>query len=181
MRLAIIDGSVLTAVLRRMHQAPRGLLGSAFWRFGDELVLSWTTYEEPVPAQVEPDPPGPLMVPGDAMAQLAAGIDLVGEVVIDYDPSRDRLRIGPHALPATPAAPTLPFTLPLDARPRDLLQRVLTEAPEALAAAGYESESEDLSARWSSSLDAAAEALEWTGLTGVDIEAALVEALTQTR
>ncbi len=177
MKLATIDGPALTDILRRMGHAPRQLLGSAFWRFEDDLIVSWTTYEEPVSARVEPDPPGPLMVPGDAMAQLAKGIDLTGDVVIEYDVAQARLRVGPHSLPATPAASELPFSLPLDARPRELLQRVLTHAPEALAAAGYEAEAEALGARWASSLDDVAEALDWTGLTRSDIEAALVEVL----
>jgi hypothetical protein len=175
MRLAIIDGSTLTAALRRMSAAPRGMSGAAFWSFGDELVIRWTSYEEPLPITAAVSLPEPLQVPGDVMEQLATGIDLEGPVEVVWDAPGGRLRIGPHALPAA-RSPAPPFTLPLDARPRDLLPHLLRDAPAAVAA-GYAQEAEALTARWEETLDAVTEALAWTGLTRSDLEAALVEML----
>ncbi len=168
MKLATIDGAQITTTLGRMARAPRRMLGSAFWSFREELVLSWTTYEEPLDAHVIATLPTPLMVPGDVMAQLGMGIALEGPVDLAWDPDAARLVVGPHRLPATPSEP--PFQLPLDARPRDLLPHLLVR-PETLPPAGYAAEAEDLQRRWDASLAAAAEALAWTGITRSALEA----------
>ena len=174
MRLATIDGEALSKALRLMARAPREMLGSAFWCFGDELVIRWTTYEEPLDAQIESTLEAPLMVPGDAMAQLCARVELRGDVPLEWDPEGTRLVLGPHRLPATPSEP--PFQLALDARPRDLLPHLLVR-PETLAPAGYAAEAAALRKRWDGSLAAAAEALAWTGLGVGALEAVLVAAI----
>ncbi|MFH1529894.1 MAG: hypothetical protein ABIK09_04060 [Pseudomonadota bacterium] len=177
MKLATVDGSMLTVILVQMAQAPRRLLGSAFWCFGEEIVIRWTSYEQPLAGEVESALPSPLMVPGDVMAQLGAGINLEGAVDIEWEPERARLRIGPYRLPAIPS-PEPPFVLPLDAGPRDLLRRLLLSSREAVTAAGYGVEAEEVDVRWRKGLAAATEDLAWTGLTRQDLEAALSEVLT---
>jgi len=174
MKIGTINGAALTDALKQMGKAPRRLLGSAFWCFGDEVIVSWTTYEHSLDAHLEVPSAGPFMVPGDVMAQLCRRVALKGEVTIEWDATRARLQLGSHSLPAIQVAPERPFVLALDARPRELLRQALVQSPESLAEAGYGTEAEEIMKRWQRSLDAAHEALAWTGLTKGDIEAALL-------
>ena len=77
MRLATADGETLTTALRQMSAAPRKLSGSAFWYFNrDQLVIKWTSYEQPVDIRDGTPLAGAIVVLGRAMNQLGAMMDL---------------------------------------------------------------------------------------------------------
>lgn len=178
MRLAIVDGETLTLVLRQMSDAPRQLSGSAFWSFSEQqVVIKWTSYEQPIDVQGGILLPGLVMVPGRVMNQLGAVVDLKGETEIQWDSERGRLRIGMHSAPGTLVDSEPPFELPLDARERDLLKQWLRWRTEQVSQAGYGDETSDIETRWDQSIERAASAFAWTGLSQEMVRAVFAEVL----
>lgn len=179
MRLATLHGETLTAALREMASAPRTLTGSAFWSFGeDRLVLSWTSYEQTIDVRGGAPLEGAIRVPGRLMNQLGAVVDLKGDTEIQWLAERDRLRVGSHLVPASHVGEGPEFSLPLDARERDLLKELLRRGMECVSLAGYEEEAGAVEARWDKSLTAAASVLGWTGLSRRVLEAVVAEVMT---
>ena len=177
MKLATADGRALTLFLRQITKAPRNLLGAAFWSFGEELIVRWTSYEQPVEAHVETPVGGPIMVPGKAMNQLGAIVDLEGETQIGWDAERGRLRVGIHSLPATMMDSEPTFSLAVDAEEKDLLKEMTKRSYDEVEGAGHIKEMNEALERWSSSIQAASEALAWTGMTREAIEVIIAEAI----
>jgi len=178
MRLATADGETLTTALRQMSAAPRKLSGSAFWYFNrDQLVIKWTSYEQPVDIRDGTPLAGAIVVLGRAMNQLGAMMDLKGEIEIHWDRDRDRLRIGIHSVPASHMQRRPPFELPLDAREKDLLKQRLRWGQEQVSLAGYAEEIDEVEARWEKSIETAATSLAWTGLSKEKLRAVLSEVL----
>ncbi len=139
-------------------------MGTAFWTFREEIHIEWTTYEQPVEAQIEVPLAGTLAVPGNAMKQAGATLSFVGPVEVSWEPDDERLRLGPHRIPARLAPSGPRSALPVDAGDRQLLKVLLETSREELLRSGYEEDVDVVEARFSEGLDQAVEALAWTGL-----------------
>ncbi len=177
MRLATVDGHELSLALREMSQAPRTLLGSAFWCFDEELTIHWTSYRQAVDARIEASLVGPVRVSGETMKQLGVIVALEGETHVVWDDERQRLRVGVHSLRAEMVDSAPGFTLALDAGEGELLKELLGRGRRQVDEAGYHQEAEAVVQRWEESLRAAWEVLAWTGVSRDAVRAHLEEAL----
>ena len=177
MHLATVDGDVLTKALRAMAGAPRELLGTAFWTFRGEIRVEWTTYEQPIEAQIEVALAGALAVAGRHMKQAGLALSFEGPVEVTWEPDQGRLGLGPHRLPARLAEPGPRAALPLDAGDRDLLRALLASSAADLRRAGYGEDVERVEGLWREGLDQAVEALAWTGIDRRVLDALLTAAL----
>jgi len=122
---------------------------------------------------------GSVRVSGRVMNQLGALADLKGEVEIQWHEDRNRLRIGIHSVPGTHVNTEPKFSLPLDARERDLLKQMLRWGSEQTVEAGYQEEVGEVEVRWKKSLKTAASALEWTGLSRRVLDAVVAELIVK--
>ena len=175
MKLATVDGHELSLALQQMAQAPRSLLGSAFWLFDEALTVQWTSYLQAIDGRIEASLAGLIRVPGEAMKQLGAIVALEGEAQVAWDEERQRLRVGVHSLPAEMAASAPAFSLALDAEEGDLLRELLGRGRQEVDEAGYHKEAETVLEKWEESLRVAWEALAWTGISEDSTRAQLAQ------
>ena len=106
---------------------------------------------------------------------LVLAID--GETSIVWDKDRGRLRIGPHAVSATLARLEPPFDLPLDAGDSELMKQIVRLPFDEIEAAGYGADGTRLRTRWNESIEEAAAALSWTGISESTLQAVVGQVL----
>lgn len=179
MHFATVDGEELTGVLRSVSQTRRRLRGSAFWSFGEELAIKWTSWEQAIATRIERPFPHVLVVSGEIMQKVAAALSFKGPTALAWDEERQHLHLGKHSLPATIAAKPPAVILPLDAGDGELLREMLRHGGEAAKASGYGEEVGKVDDRWRKSISAAAAALSWTGLSSAVLEEIVSERLRQ--
>ena len=179
MHLATVDGEKLTEVLQRMSRIAGPVLGSAFWRFTDKVVIDWAGMQEPLEGQVENEMPDGLVVSGELMKGTGGRLTYSGPTAIVW--ADERLQIGRDRLPAEPAHSPRSITLPVGAEEGDLLVAILRRSLEEARLSGYTAECEVVEEKWGKSIGRAAKALGWTGLDESTLARAVAEALIAAR
>jgi len=176
MHLATVDGEKLTEVLQRMSRIAGPVLGSAFWRFTDKVVIDWAGMQEPLEGQVENEMPDGLVVSGELMKGTGGRLTYSGPTAIVW--ADERLQIGRDRLPAEPAHGHRPTRLPVGAKEGDLLRAILSHSVEEATRSGYAAECEQVEEKWRKSIGRAAKALAWTRLDESSLAKVVAKALT---
>ena len=174
--LARVDGKSLTRALRNMKKIRGRKMGSAFWRFSDQMIIEWSGMHEPVEGEVFYPLPDGIMVPVRFMRHTVVRLKYSGPTDICWEGGK--FWIGFDSIDAQEATGARPFSLPVDAREDALLRGVLGWSKEAAVQSGYADEIEQLEARLERSMTKAAKALAWTGMKRDRLARLVMDALT---
>jgi hypothetical protein len=172
-----VDGKALSVAVKRMTKVAGPVVGAAYFAFDEELTITWSGMSETLPLAIPADEPLIVRIEADMMLGLGRRKAMRGDVELDWN--GDRLRIGTLSLPGR-AMDALPaMSLPMGAGDQELLCAMLRHSSSAALAAGYPAER--VADRWHSSLDKAAQALAWTGLSRDEFVALVGTAIREKR
>jgi hypothetical protein len=173
MHVASLDGKELTRALRQMKSSPGKKLGSAFWMFGEELVIGWSGGEQRVSAEVHKSLPDGIVVDCVGMKHVVERLRYQGPTEIRF--ADGHMSMGNDRIRAELAKGPRAFALLVGSSAGDVLLASEAFSMDEARLSGYEEEILEVREKLHKSLRRAGRALDWTGISEDELNDAVME------